>query len=149
MSTSSGRLIAIARHARSHGDLEELETIDISAERGLSGDFRGASPGRQVSILSQTCWDEACAALGETLPWTVRRANLLVDGLDLQDSIGAVMHIGEVALKITEECKPCSRMEAARPGLRAALGPDWRGGVLAVVLNGGQISRNDIITLEV
>jgi len=149
MSTSSGRLIAIARHARSHGDLEELETIDISAERGLSGDFRGASPGRQVSILSQTCWDEACAALGETLPWTVRRANLLVDGLNLQDSIGTIIRIGEVVLKITEECKPCSRMEAAQPGLRAALGPHWRGGVLAVVVTGGQINRDDVITLEV
>jgi MOSC domain-containing protein YiiM len=149
MTSQRGRLIAIARHDRSHGDLEELETIDISVERGLSGDFRGASPGRQVSILSKINWDEACETLGETLPWTTRRANLLVDGLDLQDSIGAVIRISEVGLKITEECKPCSRMEAARPGLRAALGPHWRGGVLAVVVTGGQINRDDVITLEV
>jgi MOSC domain-containing protein YiiM len=39
-------------------------------------------------------------------------------------------------------------MERARAGLKAALGPDWRGGVYGEVIEGGDIAVGDPVALE-
>ena len=38
-------------------------------------------------------------------------------------------------------------MEAAQPGLRAALQPEWRGGVTCRVLQSGTIQRGDAVKI--
>ena len=89
------------------------------------------------------------AELGVDHHWSVRRANLLVEGLDLPQRPGALVRIGEsVVLEIMIECDPCSRMEEIEPGLKAALTPDWRGGALARVIEGGDIRLGDSIRVE-
>jgi MOSC domain-containing protein YiiM len=62
---------------------------------------------------------------------------------------GAIIAIGEsLRLMVTCECDPCSRMDEIAPGLREALLPDWRGGVLARVIAGGEIALGDAIRIE-
>jgi MOSC domain-containing protein YiiM len=39
-------------------------------------------------------------------------------------------------------------MEEQCPGLRAALQPDWRGGVSCTVLQGGTVTIGDAVTAE-
>ena len=133
--------------------METLDSVQVSIESGLAGDFRGAvKPGgrgrRQVSLLERGDWDAAMAETGHSLPWQERRANLLVDGLDLPRVPGTRLRIGDVVLEITQECDPCSRMETLAPGLKAALTPDWRGGALARVIAGGRIAVGDMIEVE-
>jgi MOSC domain-containing protein YiiM len=53
------------------------------------------------------------------------------------------LHIGEVELQITMETRPCHLMDRAHEGLRAALRPEWRGGVCCVVRRGGAIKLGD------
>ncbi len=149
---ATGRLGGIARHARSRGPIEVIDHVSVSVEAGLAGDFRGAvKPGgrgrRQVSLIEAKDWDWAMAALGHSLPWWHRRANLLVEGLDLPQVPGARLRIGDVVLEITQECDPCSRMEEVAEGLKAALTPDWRGGALAKVIAGGDIAVGDRIEI--
>jgi len=149
-----GVLTGIARHGRPRGPIEVLESVHVSVEAGLAGDFRGAvKPGRsakrQVSLIERADWDAAMAELGVDHHWSVRRANLLVEGLDLPQRPGALVRIGEsVVLEIMIECDPCSRMEEIEPGLKAALTPDWRGGALARVIEGGDIRLGDSIRVE-
>ena len=133
--------------------METLDLVQVSIEAGLAGDFRGAvKPGgrgrRQVSLLERGDWDAAMAETGHSLPWQERRANLLVDGLDLPRVPGTRLRIGDVVLEITQECDPCSRMETLARGLKAALTPDWRGGALARVIAGGRITVGDMIAVE-
>ena len=149
-----GVIAGIARHARPRGPMETLDAVTITVAAGLDGDFRGAvKPGgrgrRQVSLIERGDWDAAMADLGTRHHWSARRANLLVDGLDLPQVEGARLRIGEVLLLVTKECDPCSRMEEIAPGLKAALTPDWRGGVLAKVLAGGTIAVGDRIEVEI
>ncbi len=150
----TGMLTGIARHARPRGPIETLNAVEVTVEAGLAGDFRGAvKPGgkgkRQVSMIEAGDWAAAMAELGHDLPWWERRANLLVDGLDLPQTPGARLRIGgDVLIEITTECDPCSRMEEIVPGLKAVLTPDWRGGVLGRVLSGGRIAIGDAITVE-
>ena len=51
-------------------------------------------------------------------------------------------------LEVRDETNPCERMEALAPGLRAALTPDWRGGVLTMVIQPGEIVVGDSIRIE-
>lgn len=150
----TGRLAGIARHGRPRGPIETLEVVDVTVESGLAGDFRGAiKPGgrgkRQVSMIEAGDWALAMGELGHELPWWVRRANLLIDGLDLPQTPGARVRIGaDVMIEITTECDPCSRMEEIAPGLKAALTPDWRGGALGRVLSGGRIALGDAVVVD-
>lgn len=150
----TGRLIGIARHGRPRGPIETIDRADVSIEEGIRGDYRGAvKPGgrgkRQVTVMARADWDAAMADLGTALDWSVRRANLLVDGIDLPREAGARLRIGDaVVLEVTGECDPCSRMDEIAPGLRAALTPDWRGGLLTRVIAGGPLAIGDEMRIE-
>ncbi len=153
-----GRLGGIARHDRPRGPIETLDHVKVSREHGVRGDLRGAiRPGktgrRQVSLMEAESWDAALADLAPTadrvLPWQVRRANLLVEGIRLPREPGKVIAIGAtLRIEITCECDPCSRMDEILPGLKLALRPDWRGGVLGRVLTDGEIAVGDEVRIE-
>ncbi len=152
--TVPAHLAGIARHTQPRGPIEVIERVGVSVDEGVAGNGRGkVAPGkpgrRQISLIEQESWDAALAELGLELPWHVRRANLLVRGLRLPREEGAIIAIGEsLRLMITCECDPCSRMDEIAPGLREALLPDWRGGVLARVIAGGDIALGDAIRIE-
>ena len=140
-------LLGIARKAASRGPMEEIPSVAIAVESGVDGDFRGRVQKRQVTVLSKDAWNAACAQLGSEIPWTTRRANLLVDGVSLENTDGMVLRVGEVELRITCETGPCHRMEEQYAGLRAAMTPDWRGGVGCTVIVAGTVRLGDKVEL--
>jgi len=151
----AGRLLGIARHGRPRGPIETVESVHVSIDGGIDGDFRGTvKPGgkgrRQVSLIRKDDWAAANAELGTEIDWFARRANLLVDGVALFETEGAIVRIGDdLKLLITQECDPCSRMDEISPGLKTALTPGWRGGALARVIVPGEIRVGDPIEIEI
>ena len=144
----TGRLIGIARAAELMAPLEELSKVSVSVAAGIAGDARGQQPGRQVTVLFREGWHDACREAGRDLHWTARRANLYVEGLECPREIGGLLRIGDVLLRVTDETKPCALMEQTLAGLRAAMRPEWRGGVCCDVVTGGVISLGDGVSLE-
>ena len=148
-----GVLAGIARHAFPKAPMELVDHVDVTVDGGLHGDFRGAvKPGgrgrRQVTLMEAGDWAAAMAELGHAIAWQERRANLLVEHLDLPQTAGTLIGIGaEVVLEITVECDPCSRMETIATGLKAALTPDWRGGACSRVKVPGRIAIGDPVTV--
>jgi len=134
---STAKLLGIAIKPKRLQPMHELDAVELSVALGLVGDSRGKPGPRQVTLLSQTAWRAICADLGMELPWTTRRANLLVDDLPLFQSSGARILLGQAVLEITGETDPCARMETAQQGLFEALRRDWRGGVCCRVVRGG------------
>lgn len=129
--------------------MSTLEECAISKEQGVTGDTRGRPGPRQVTVISAGSWRDACSDLDTQLDWSTRRANLLVDGIDLRESKGKVLHIGEdVELLVTGELDPCGRMDEACPGLRKALIPHWRGGVTCRVLVAGNVRLGNAVELR-
>ncbi|SFP63876.1 MOSC domain-containing protein [Sphingomonas rubra] len=149
-----GVLAGIARKARSKAPTEVIDRAAVTLDGGIDGDHRGrVKPGgkgrRQVTLMERGDWEAAIAELGADVAWQERRVNLLVDGFDLPQVAGARLRIGaDVVVEISFECDPCHRMDAVAPGLRAALTPDWRGGVCTRVLAGGDIAVGDAIRIE-
>lgn len=140
---TAGKVLGIARRGKTRAPMEALDAADVSVEAGVDGDVRGSLRDRQVTVLARESWEAACTDLGRELPWTVRRANILVEGLHLAGETGKTIRIGELELVVTGETDPCSRMEEQAAGLREALLPDWRGGVTCRVARGGAIRVGD------
>ena len=143
-----GSLAGIARRDAKRAPMQLLDLASISTETGVAEDFRGRPGKRQVTVLSSEAWQRVCAELGKPLPWTTRRSNLLVSDIELPRNIGAVISIGPVRLQVTMEVDPCSRMDEQCSGLRAALSPEWRGGVACTVLQGGDVAIGDPVSIE-
>lgn len=142
-----GRLIGIARREQKRAAMETLDDAEISAQTGVANDSRGKPGQRQVTVISAEAWAAACRDLGRQIPWTTRRANLLVEDVQLPQRTGAVIEIGDVRLLVTMEVDPCSRMEEQYEGLKAALTPEWRGGVACTVLQGGSVRLGDLVAV--
>ena len=143
-----GRLIGIARREGKRAPMETLEFAEISAATGVALDSRGTSERRPVTVISARAWRQVCDELGQDIPWTTRRANLLVDDIDLPHNPGPIIEISGVQLQVTMEVDPCSRMDEQVPGLTDALKPDWRGGVGCIVLQGGTVSLGDPVSIR-
>lgn len=153
MVNNEGMLLGIARRDRSRGPMQELDHAAVTVDGGVADDFRGrrrpGGPGlRQVTVLTLAGWRAALDALGRDLPWTARRANLLVDGPSLEDRTGELIRVGGAVLEITGECDPCSRMDEVVAGLSWVLTSQWRGGVTCRVLIGGNIAIGDAVRIE-
>lgn len=143
-----GTLLGIAYRDASRQPMREISAAFISRAGGVEGDFRGKKGRRQVTVLSVEKWQAACGDLGVELPWTTRRANLLVSGLSIgPECVGRILQVGEAQLRITIETDPCPRMDEQYPGLKRALVPDWRGGACCEVLGDGEISIGDRVAL--
>jgi MOSC domain-containing protein YiiM len=149
-----GRIAGIARHDRPLGPMEALDSAELIEGQGIAGDFRGTrkagSTGQNgIVLIEASDWANAVDECGADVPWFERRANLLVEELDIPHEPGARLRIGStVVVEITQECAPCERMEALHSGLREALEPDWRAGARARVLHGGEVTIGDEIRIE-
>lgn len=144
----NGKLLAIAWKEKPRTPMQTAERALVDREAGLPGDFRGRAQDAQITIVFAEDWAKACGELGADVPWLARRANLLVTGIANPRCAGGIVRIGGAVLEITSETDPCSRMDAAHQGLRAALTPEWRGGVRTRVLEGGEIAIGDGVSLE-
>lgn len=140
-------LIDVAVKARSDAPMQRVATVSADTVTGLGGDYHKRGK-RQVTVLFKDAWERACADAGVTLPWTTRRANLLIDGVVLADCAGTRLEIGDVVLEVTGETKPCTMMDQAHDGLRLALTPEWRGGVTCRVVQGGTMRVGDVVRVS-
>jgi len=144
-STDNGRgsLLAIwAKGARGEPMMSRSEGELIAGE-GL----RNSAPARgkrQVTVLSREAWERAADEAGQPdADPALRRANLLVTGVDFRQTIGRTLAVGEALILIHGETKPCERMDGAALRMRDALAPDWRGGAFGEVVSGGTIRIGD------
>ncbi|ARN74771.1 MOSC domain-containing protein [Oceanicoccus sagamiensis] len=142
-------LTGIALRKKSKQPMVTLSTTTVSVEFGVANDLRGKPGKRQVTVMSEECWVAACKEAGTELPWTARRANLLVSGISFsRQDLGKIISLGDVQLRITDETAPCHWMDKTYPGLRSALTPAWRGGVCCQVIQAGKITTGDTVTVS-
>lgn len=146
----TGVIAGIARKSSSRSAMELINNCTVTCAEGVENDFRGMPGNRQVTLLSRPAWRAACQELNAVgLEWTTRRANLLVEGLEFgPEDLGSIVEIGKLKMKITLETDPCSRMDEQVPGLKAALTPNWRGGVCCKVIQNGRVHLGDTVKIK-
>ena len=128
----AGRLTEILLKRAHGGPMDAQLTGLLEPALGLAGNAnRGGR--RQVTLLSQERWDELMQEVGAALAPRARRANLVLSGLDLENTRGRVLRIGACRLRIGGETRPCEQMEEAAAGLQAAMRERWGGGAEIVM----------------
>jgi MOSC domain-containing protein YiiM len=142
-----GRLEAIWIKRAHRGTMDAVAQATAIAGRGLDENV-DRSRRRQVTIIEREVWDALMQQLDADISPSNRRANLMVSGVRLADTRGRTLRIGSVRLAIGGETTPCERMDEALPGLRAAMRPDWGGGVFAQVLDDGTIAVGDTVSWD-
>jgi MOSC domain-containing protein YiiM len=140
----AGKLAAIWLKRGKRGPMDLHKRAALVAGRGLTGNANQGGK-RQVTIITLERWRELMAEVSAALDPSARRANLMVSGVDLENSRGRILKIGSCRLRINGETRPCERMEEAWPGLQAAMREKWGGGVFAEVLDGGEIAVGDAV----
>jgi MOSC domain-containing protein YiiM len=128
------------------GPMDPVVAARLVAGRGLVGNANQGGR-RQVTLLSQEHWNEITRHLPSPPP-IVRRANLLLEGIDLRASLGKVLRVGRGRIRILGETRPCERMDEACPGLRDALSVAWGGGAFGETLNDADIRVGDGVNWE-
>lgn len=123
--------------------MDPAERASLVASRGIAGNANQGGH-RQVTLLSEEHWRELTAHLDFPDP-ILRRANLLLAGIDLRESRSKTLRIGDCRIRIIGETRPCERMDEACDGLRSALSPPWGGGAYAEVLDDGAIAVGDSV----
>lgn len=123
------------------GPMDPVASVEAVAGAGLVGNANQRGR-RQVTLLSQEHWHQITRHLSSPDP-IVRRANLLLGGVDLRGSRGKTLRLGSVRVRILGETRPCERMDEAVPGLRLALSEPWGGGAFGEVLDDGVLTVGD------
>ena len=142
-----GSVLALALRPQKGGAMALAERITLTPENGVMGDH-GTSLRRQVTLLDEAAWQTACSEVGTELDWTVRRANVLVQGLELPSLLNQQIRVGTALVEVIGEVTPCHFMDTAKPGLEAALTPDWRGGVYAQIIESGHVEIGSSIATQ-
>jgi hypothetical protein len=142
--SATSRLEQIWLKRAKGGPMDPVNTGLLDVGGGLRGNAnRGGK--RQVTIISRERWAKLLDALGAEVPPRARRANLMVSGLDLENSRGRVLRVGATRLRINGETRPCEQMDAAYMGLREVMKERWGGGAFAEVVEGGEIQVGDTV----
>ncbi len=128
------------------GPMDVVEAVAMSPEAGIDGNA-ACSRKRQVTVLSAEAWADAERDLGRSAEPVLRRANILLEDIDLVESRGKGLRLGGVELRIWGETRPCRKMDEASVGLQAALDPGWRAGAHAEVLVAGEVRVGDDVCL--
>jgi len=142
-----GTVVALWLKRAKRGPMDAVMTAELVAGRGLRGNANQGGR-RQVTIIDQAVWEAARRTLGPDVHPAMRRANVMLCGIDLRAARGHILRLGNCRIRILGEVTPCERMEEAHAGLRAFLRPEWRGGVFGEVLDDGFVSVGEEAAVE-
>jgi MOSC domain-containing protein YiiM len=143
-----GRLEGLWIKRAKLGPMDPVTAATLVEGRGLAGNANQGGT-RQVTVIEKEVFDRLRRWLDPTVDPSMRRANLLVSGIRLEESRGAILHVGDCRILLVGETRPCERMDQALPGLRKALEPRWGGGAYGRVTLGGDVRVGDEVRLEV
>ena len=143
-----GSVVAISIRPRRVEEVKELSEVNAIPAKGLEGDRYKNAGNRQVTLIQQEHLNAVASFLGkEKINYTLTRRNILVKGINLVSLKGKNFKIGDVVLKYTGDCHPCSRMETVLGvgGYNAMRG---HGGITAKIISGGLIKVGDEISAD-
>ena len=104
------------------GPMDPVDEAVAVEARGLDGGVDFDSH-RQVTLIEREVFDRLKAEINSSVEPVMRRANLLVSGIRLEDTRDRTLAVGDLRIHIHGETRPCGQMDAACEGLMDALDP--------------------------
>ena len=143
-----GQLEAIWIKTAHGGAMQPVSEANTEKNKGLVGDVSFGRSKRQVTLIEKEVFDLLRDRLGDSIGPEMRRANFMVTGVELKETVGRILSVGDLKVKISGETKPCKIMDDACQGLREALVDEWKGGVYGCVLNDAVVKMGDPVSWD-
>ena len=93
--------------------IEEVETIEVLANKGVVGDRHFDNyndPYCQLSLIEAENIDEYNLKFGLNIPYLDFRRNIITKGIKLNDLVGKKLTIGKVEVEGIDLCRPCRHL---------------------------------------
>jgi len=147
MERMGGEIVAIWIKRAHRSPLDGVKEAELVKGGGIVGN---ADQGgwRQITIIEEGAWKDAERELGAEVDPSGRRANVMVRGIDLKNTRGKKLRLGDCVVNIRGQNPPCTLMNEAHQGLQKALEPQWRAGIFGDIVQGGTIRVGDPVSFE-
>lgn len=141
-----GRVAWIGLRPARRAEIAAVEAVEVTPD-GLAGDHWRRGGPRAVTLIQWEHLPVIGAFLGQGAPAPeLLRRNIAIAGINLMGLKRRTFSVGEVVLRGTGICAPCSRMEEnLGPGGYAAV--RHHGGIGAEVMTPGRIRLGDTVRL--
>ena len=93
--------------------IEEVETIEVLANKGVVGDRHFDNyndPYCQLSLIESEKIDEYNLKFGLNIPYLDFRRNIITKGIKLNDLVGKKLSIGNAEVEGIDLCRPCRHL---------------------------------------
>ena len=130
--------------------IEELDSIDVVANKGIVGDrhFKDFNdPYCQLSLIESENIDYYNIKYGLNIPYIDFRRNIVTSGIQLNELVGKKFKIGEAEVEGVDLCRPCkhlTEMLGKKNILKEFL---RRGGLRCHILSSSKIKVGDKIQI--
>jgi MOSC domain-containing protein YiiM len=148
-----GEVVSIYIASKAAAPVEERQSVEAIAGRGLEGDrYFGATgywskdPGvsREVTLIEIESIEALQREKNITIAPGDARRNIVTRGVPLNHLVGREFQVGAVRLRGTRLCEPCDHLQGlTTQGVLAGL--IHRGGLRADIVSGGTIRAGDPI----
>lgn len=143
-----GKVIGIAAQQSKDAETVVYASAKVSFNNGIADDYRTSlQNGQEIRVITTENWEAVCTELNTKLHWTLSRANIIIEGIDLTNTIGDALRIGNFYLEIIAQNIPDETYDGTFNGLTSSLAKDWRAGIIAKVYSEGFVNEKDEVTL--
>ena len=140
----------IANNSKSNKKIEEVESIEVLANKGVIGDRHFDNyndPYCQLSLIEAENIDEYNLKFGLNIPYLDFRRNIITKGLKLNDLVGKKLSIGNVEVEGIDLCRPCRHLTEMLDQENILKEFLRKGGLRCQILSSSKIKVGDTIKL--
>ena len=130
--------------------IEELDSIDVVANKGIVGDrhFKDFNdPYCQLSLIESENIDYYNIKYGLNIPYIDFRRNIVTSGIQLNELVGKKLKIGDVELEGVDLCRPCKHLTEMLGEANILKEFLRRGGLRCQILSSSKIRIGDKIQI--
>ena len=128
--------------------IEEVETIEVLANKGVVGDRHFDNyndPYCQLSLIEAENIDEYNLKFGLNIPYLDFRRNIITKGIKLNDLVGKKLSIGNVEVEGIDLCRPCRHLTEMLDQENILKEFLRKGGLRCQILSSSKIKVGDVI----
>ncbi len=142
-----GKILAVCISEKKGTLKKAIPVGEMIKDFGLKNDAHAGKWHRQISLLAVDAVRQFSNKYDMKVPAGAFGENLLVEGIDLKHlPVGTKLKCNDILLEITQIGKKCHLGCNIQKQTGECIMPNE--GVFAIVLNGGTIKANDVITIE-
>ena len=142
-----GKILAVCISEKKGTLKKAIPVGEMIKDFGLKNDAHAGKWHRQISLLAVEAVRQFSNKYDMKVPAGAFGENLLVEGIDLKHlPVGTKLKCNDILLEITQIGKKCHLGCNIQKQTGECIMPNE--GVFAIILNGGIIKANDVITIE-